>query len=593
MKQLSSKILAVLCAMILLTTSTYALGESTIDGDSFLGKSTDFTLVISNALSVTDFGDYQNLPSMQYVLTTREFDPDQNGNARTVNLTVMTPPADSSADYVNTLISTGEYADVMDISMASTSAIELYDEGNGEIMDITDYVMQYMPNYRAYFERHPEFAGKETVLIDGEPRYICLYHVEEVAPWAWSGMMYRRDWIVKYGTNPETGEAFSGAWDEDGNWVDNVVFPSGNTDPIYVSDWNWMLEIFQKALEEQGIEDGYAYSCNISGRNGVGGDMESGFGTASTWYINPETGLAEQGYTADGFRAYLTMMHEWYEKGYVNPYFEENANDMFFMIDMGSVYSGKVGAWYGLTSQIGNSLGGDAVVLGAPTPINDVYGDESVQGHEPFLYYAASQFVAQNVISKKAAEKDLPALFTFLDYFYSEEGSRIKTYGLNAEEMKELEVTNPESAALYTKWGMGDGAYIVTDEGLYLRNEVIRADDNMKTVSNLTRLLGVNDESKLDQGWLPYYAHTMSLFRMYDHSHVIDDEIISQMTAEESATYQDTFQSVQEYTNRELAKFITGERDISNDDDWNDYCATIHSYGTDEVDAIFNRILGN
>ena len=103
------------------------------------------------------------------------------------------------------------------------------------ILDITDYVMQYMPNYRAYFERHPEYAGRETMLVNGERRYLCLYQLDEVTPEAWGGMVYRRDWIVKYGKDAD-GNSFSGEWGEDGNWTDNVVFPSGEVFPKYVSD---------------------------------------------------------------------------------------------------------------------------------------------------------------------------------------------------------------------------------------------------------------------------------------------------------------------------------------------------------------------
>ena len=68
--------------------------------------------------------------------------------------------------------------------------------------------------------------------------------------------MYRRDWLVNYGTNPQTGEAFSGEW-KDGEWTDNVVFPSGGTDPVYISDWEWMFDIFETALQMQGMTDGY------------------------------------------------------------------------------------------------------------------------------------------------------------------------------------------------------------------------------------------------------------------------------------------------------------------------------------------------
>lgn len=94
--------------------------------------------------------------------------------------------------------------------------------------------------------------------------------------------------------NPNAGKAFSEYFslDNDGNeiqeteysdnvngdsWVDDVVFPSGCTDPMYISDWEWMFEIFDKAMEEQGITDGYCMSMYYPGYI-ANGDLVTGFG---------------------------------------------------------------------------------------------------------------------------------------------------------------------------------------------------------------------------------------------------------------------------------------------------------------------------
>ena len=159
-----------------------------VTGDEFFGKSTDFSYMIANGV-VGNFRDsYGEVPPLQYAVS-KEWDPDGNGNTRKINLEVLTPPAGSEADFANTLVSTGEYPDVMNIQIMSMSASEMYDDGM--TLDITDYVMQYMPNYLSFFERHPEFNGRQTILVDGEPRYLCLYHLDESMPDAWGGMMYR------------------------------------------------------------------------------------------------------------------------------------------------------------------------------------------------------------------------------------------------------------------------------------------------------------------------------------------------------------------------------------------------------------------
>lgn len=241
-----------------------------VNGDEYFGKSTDFTYMVANGITLPpEVVEMEDLPSFQYALS-KDWDPDGNGNSRKVNVDIWTPPAGSESDYANTLASTGDYPDVMNIQIMSMSAAEMYEDGM--ILDITDYVNQYMPNYLKFFEENPEYAGRQLTMVDGEPRYLCLYHLDHTMPLPWGGMMYRRDWIVKYGKNPETGEPFSGQWEDD-NWTDNVVFPSGETWPKYVSDWEWMLDIFKTALEEQGLTDGYAYSTTYTGQNGVMGDI--------------------------------------------------------------------------------------------------------------------------------------------------------------------------------------------------------------------------------------------------------------------------------------------------------------------------------
>ena len=573
-----------------------------VAGDEFLGKDTNFTFMIGNGVSGNYFDKYEDAPAMKYIMAKHPtWDPDGNGNAREITLDILTPPAGSESDYANTLVSTGDYPDVMNIQMMSMSAAEMYEDGMA--LDITDYVMQYMPNYRAYFEKHPEFAGRETTLVDGQRRYINLYHMDGTLGPAWGGMMYRRDWIVRYGKNPETGEAFSGAWDENDNWTDDVVFPSGEVYPKYVSDWEWMLEIFQTALDDQGITDGYAYGLASSGENGAGGDMESGFGAAGTWYIDPAEGKCVYGATRDGFRAYLEMMNNWYEKGWVNPTFEEHANEMFFMVDVATVYSGKAGAWYGMTSQLGKALdtsGGDtsnptcgAVVFAAPTPINDVYGDESVQGVEPFLYYATGVFGGQWVITDKAADKDLPALFTFLDYFYSEEGSTIKAYGLTAEQVEECKEIAPDVYQQFVDWDLLDGSISITDDGKILKNPKIKDKDDIINSSDLVRFIGMTPNDREENDWEPYYADQMALLRLYDPTVAgIGGEVTAQMTPEESSTFQEILNNTKTYNDQAVPQFITGQRDIHDDAEWQSFCDDLAAYEPEAYSEIINGILG-
>ena len=593
---MKKRITALILSLVLLLSCAAVSRAEAADSDSFIGKSTSFTFTISTGVTSTLINDYNEVPPLQYALA-KEWDPAGNGHARKVDLKTITPPSGNERDYLNNVLSTGDYSDLMSLESVSIDASEMYE--NGQAMDITDYVLQYMPNYLAYFDRHPALKGRETILVDGEPRYLCLYGLAESQKDAWGGLVYRRDWIVKFGKNPTTGEAFSGSWSEDGNWTDDVVFPSGNPDPITISDWEWMLEIFQTALTEQGIDDGYAMSIGGTGMIGVF-DFESGFGDVSTWYIHPETGKATFGATSKGYRTFLECMHSWYEKGWINPYFYEHSNDMFFMVDAGSVYSGKVGVWYGMDNQMGNALdisGGDEsnptngiVVFAAPNPINDVYGDESVQGITPFFYYSYGLIGGQVVVTDKAKDKDLPALFTFLDYFFSPEGSILATYGLNAEQLEELKTINPAAYDIYQQIGLPNGAYTVAD-GKYQRDDQYYASEDVSGLAVLLRFLRLEDESNIRYNYQPYYQHCKDLWAMYPVNSLIGNEVVAQLTGDELEIKATLDAEYMTFTSQAVPEFITGERNILDDADWEKFCNEVNAFKPDEYTQALNRIL--
>lgn len=60
------------------------------------------------------------------------------------------------------------------------------------------------------------------------------------------------------------------------SWADDVVFPGGGTDPVYISDWEWTFGIFETAMEALGITDSYCVSVRqdkVGMWVGVGGQL--------------------------------------------------------------------------------------------------------------------------------------------------------------------------------------------------------------------------------------------------------------------------------------------------------------------------------
>lgn len=597
MKNRWQKITALMLGTALITASLAGCGGSggetktskSEGGDiNTVGKSTEFTFLTSNALPQGFYDSYNDNPVAQW-WTDQEWDADGDGEGTKLKIDFWAPTAGSEKDYVNTLISTEEYPDVLPLVFSSEGASAMYKEGM--VLDLTEYVDAYMPNYKAYMEAHPEFMY--TNRVDGEDKYIQLYLTNEnYQESPWGGLMYRRDWIVNYGTNPETGEAFKGEW-KDGEWVDDVVFPSGNTDPVYISDWEWMFEIFDAAMEAQGITDGYAMQLPYQGVN-TSGDMVSGFNSGV--FLNYKDGKIVLGADSEGFRTYVKCMANWYEKGWIDPEFAQRSSDMFFMIDMASIYSGKVGLWYGLDSQLLDGLAGDgtnpwtadAVTFAAASPVNDIYGEKEYQNVEPNLFYQDTLLSQAFVITDKAADKDIATLLTAIDYFYSQEGSSVFSFGLSDKIMAESEGTPYYD--YYVSLGLENGAY-KTDGDMVVVEQKILADSELANAVSGKRMIGMSKTQNIDRGYSQTKLNTLAQWTKYTSTAGILMDITGQLSADELKRYNAFHTDGDTCIAQWIPGFITGQYDVDNDDDWKQYTDELHALNPDEIIESLNTVL--
>lgn len=566
-------------------------GAGSAEAVDTVGKSTDFTFLITTAITQNQYDDYDKNPVAQWWMS-QEWDADGDGTGTPLNIDFWAPTSGAESDYVNTLVSTEEYPDVMAMLYSSESANELYEEGMA--LDLTAYVDKYMPNYKAYMEAHPEFLY--TNKVDGEDKIIQLYILNEdylTNPWA--GFCYRRDWIVQFGSNPETGEAFSGEW-KDGEWTDNVVFPSGNTDPVYISDWEWMFEIFATAQSALGMTDGYVVQLPYQGAQTTG-DLVSGFNTGVVLNYDAD-GKAVFSGVSDGMRAYVECISNWYSKGWVDEAFAERAGDLFFMIDAASVYSGQVGLWYGMTSQLLNNLAGDgqnpwtadAVVYAAATPINDVYGDASVQNVEPTVFYQDPLLSSSFVITDKAADKDIATLLTALDYFYSEEGSAVFSFGFSDEMLAGMEGTDWYN--FYVENGLENGTW-TKDGDNYVLNQAIIVDPDLADVTSCKRVLGMSKVNNVDRGHTETMLHSLAELTKYKATGNILADVTSQLSASDQTAQNVLWTDAGTCMAQWLPMFANGTYDVTNDDDWAQYVQAMEALNYQAVVDAINEVKGN
>ncbi len=544
---------------------------------------------------------YEKNPVIEYLMT-KTWGPEN----KTVDLEFFIPVSGQQADNFNTLLATGDYPDMMDATMYNGSIVDLYEQGI--IRDLTDLIDQYMPNYKAYLDSHPEEAQQAVHVIDGEKKYLTLRNFRDSLNYNWGGYMYRRDWIIKYATNPIDGSAFSGSYTRelpDGSvdkqsWQDNVIFPSGGSDPVYISDWEWMLDIFATAIEDQGIDDGYPMSLYFPGYLRTG-DLVSPFGGGNngTWYKHSD-GTIQFGGDDEDFRVYLQAMNTWHENGWIDEAFTEKSSQMFYQIDDAKVRSGKIGLWYGMLDQLlgnlddGEGLTDGMISFAARQPINDIYGTDAQQNVEPYNMYQASNVNNSWIITNKTEDKDIVPLLTMLDYLYSSEGSLMATMGLNQEQYEETQ------NELYTRFELTEGAYFqVPDEEargtkIYKNFDAITYEGgNLASAIKSNRFFFLDCASlHLDSGSDEFLTN-MDQWIWYENTGVITSAITNQLSSDAQKLVSKTETNINEFMAKSVPPFIKGDKDPFNDEDWAAYVKALNKYSPDDVTEIYQQKLDN
>lgn len=571
-----------------------------------------FTWWIPEGEDAVYYQGYNENPVVQYLQAMTFGEKNEK-----IELDFVVPPSGTAQENITTAVSTGEYQDIIDTAtiVNTMSVLELYDAGIA--LDLTEYVNQYMPNYRAYLEANPELQKTATNLVDGEVKYLQLWSYQDAIQ-MWGGWNYRRDWIVKYGQFPSghenEGEAFAGGYDADGIWQDDVIFPSwysndmdwyktvhpdwDGSDPVTISDWEWMLEIFQSAIESEEITGGYPMSLYYPGYYETG-DLATSFGGGGTvWYID-EAGNVQFGMTDDGFRTYLECVSHWYAQGWIDKSFSDKSKVMFYEIDNDKVYQGKVGLWFGMISALNDGLcsdeDGTINVWGARQPINDKYGGENVKFKEPTVMYQVTPEMRSVVITDKAKDKNLELLFTVLDYMYTDEFSKMAIFGLTGEQNAVI------NSPLLEKLGIAKiGSYVEyqTDDGV--RYGVPTKNDAGEDVFiSLTdsdamrgsKLIGVACNSLKFFTDPIVVTHGMSEYSYYKLTGGIVDSLIGQMDADDAKDLSSIKLDVREFGAKYVPDFVKGSKDATDDSDWEKFVAALNKKNPDSGTTMLKTLL--
>lgn len=439
----------------------------------------------------------------------------------------------SSADYqtnFNLMIASGNLADMIYVGAS------YYAEGvdaaidDGYFLDLTDLVDEYMPNYEKIRTSDIQY---ELLSTTDSGRLGAVYELRQSKQGPWLGLWIRQDWL------------------------DDLNLDT----PVTFDDYHEVLTAFKN---EKGATA--PLILNFSGSDGEFGTMSGGLNVLNSWQLD-ETGKVNFGPYMDAWKEYVTIMHQWYTEGLIDPDFmatDERTADMAKVV---TGASGLFAALYTMPSVYEAASEDPNMDL---APVNPPVMNEGDEGH---IRLRDSYTSGNTAIS--ADSENWEVALRWLDYLYTDEGALLANYGVEGDTFEFNEDGEPEFTdkilANENGWTMTQtvASYLCPSAGI-------------ANWSDWTReLAGVPEK---DQACYDVWSEFSDDWRLPSSVTLTQDE-----STERAALYADISTIVKEQT----AQFISGALDI--EENWDAYISALEASGMERAieitQAAYDRYL--
>lgn len=439
----------------------------------------------------------------------------------------------SSADYqtnFNLMIASGNLADMIYVGAS------YYAEGvdaaidDGYFLDLTDLVDEYMPNYEKVRTSDVQY---ELLSTTDSGRLGAVYELRQSKQGPWLGLWIRQDWL------------------------DDLNLDT----PVTFDDYHEVLTAFKN---EKGATA--PLILNFSGSDGEFGTMSGGLNVLNSWQLD-ETGKVNFGPYMDAWKEYVTIMHQWYTEGLIDPDFmatDERTADMAKVV---TGASGLFAALYTMPSVYEAASEDPNMDL---APVNPPVMNEGDEGH---IRLRDSYTSGNTAIS--ADSENWEVALRWLDYLYTDEGALLANYGVEGDTFEFDENGKP----VFTD-------KILNNENGWTMTQTVASylcpSAGIANWSDWTReLAGVPEK---DQACYDVWSEFSDDWRLPSSVTLTQEE-----STERAALYADISTIVKEQT----AQFISGALDIESN--WDAYISALEASGMERAieitQAAYDRYL--
>lgn len=518
---------ALLCAMLLLPT--LAVAEEQIPGYYTPPKANEGQYPISGKPVKLTYWMEMNSGAANFISSYAENPSYQQIQKNTgVEIEFWHPSSGSSTKQAfQTLLMSGDLPDMIQLpseTLYSGGLQALYEDG--VIIDIAPYLDAYAPQYKQVLMDNED---AQRVYIEADGKILGFSKITYSDPNPFIRVNVNKTWLDEFGMDePKTIEEYEA-------YFQAILDNKPGVTPLYIlrdqlDHWNLFMGAF---------------------------DMLKDF------YVDPDGETIRHWANAPQYKEFLTLMHSWYEKGYLSRDFSSmtlaEAQTLFDNQKLGAICD-SVDATYTRINTLGTFE-----VTNCPYPR---VTEDQVLGNNLATFPTWNYFT---VIT--SACKDVEAAVQYLNYGYTYEGSLLFTFGIEGEH-----------------WNYDE-------EGIPRFTDEILHNPQGMTISNVSFALKIHFGTRYcypDTIGHPSTASNTEALRIRTmwKSDTNEQSFLRlpslDLTSEESSRAAELMTQVETYAEEMLLKFITGAESLDNFDA---YAKDVMEYGLEEALTIYQAAM--
>lgn len=425
-------------------------------------------------------------------------------------------------EQFNLQLASQDYADIY--CEAAANYPGGYDKGVEDevFLDLTPYVEEYAPNYNAII--HANDQNLRDAMTD-EGRIVFFAAAYDTGAPCNKGPQIRADWAKEFGMDPAEINTYA----EYESYVEQAYDTYGATVQLPMSGdpgFNYLTAGFETVASFGNV-----------------------FEASLPWF--QIDGKLQSGLLTEGFKEYVTLMADWYQKGWIYQDFMSEDFGMQGGADFGMVTSGESSLWWSekdYIEQYNTSAQDPNFEIAA---IQDAVKNEGDVTHLGQTNYETLSTMSNIVITTAC---DVPEIaIQWMDYRYTEEG------------------------AVLANWGVEGVSYEIDENGNKQYSDLIVKNPEGMTPTlaqfryMLQNTVCLTDVSAKDQGMTEQQLEAPKIW-MTDKDNSWGCPSTLTMTTDEAEEYNSMSGDITTYAQENFLRYIIGDAPVSELDDFVENC---------------------